>query len=282
MKKTILIQFLTVVISICSLISCNRKSEEEQLYIVDSIKLGSSMKEYETQVSKNKDIFSKKSGRIYKKLHFVTKMMLKQSEFYDYYIADDYTTTFNLNDNDIYTDYGLIVPIMSSTKDNLLGTTIYFGRTGVALDLDNSLSNFTHNRNLIPYFTQSNRALYISRVKDLLIKKYGQPTKITTDNNIPFYVFEGKEIQKYGTNKEHKGELLEWDNDIVKITFFTGIDNYNFTYDYEINEYFHSFVDKNKTKELGKSEEPTKAYTYLRYELKEDYIKRKKLDEPNL
>lgn len=240
------------------------------------------MKEYETQVSKNKDIFSKKNGRQFGKLHFVTKMMLKQSEFYDHYIADDYTTTFNLDDNDIYTDYGLIVPIMSSTKDNLLGITIYFGRTGATLDLDNSLRNFTHNGNPIPSFTQGNRALYISRVKDLLIKKYGQPTKITTDNNIPFYVFEGKEIQRYGTSKDHKGELLEWDNDIVKITLFTGIDNYNFTYDYELNDYFVSFTDKSKTKQLDKNQEPTKGYAYLKYELKEDYIKSKKLDEPNL
>lgn len=282
MKKTILIQFLTVVISICSLISCNRKSEEEQLYIVDSIKLGSSMKEYETQALKNKDIFSKKNGRQFGKLHFVTKMMLKQSEFYDHYIAGNYTTTFNINDNDIYTDYGLIVPITSSTQDNLLGTIIYFGRTEIAIDLDTA-EEFTHNENPIPYFTQSNRALYISRVKDLLIKKYGQPTKITTDNNIPFYVFEGKEIQPYGTDKDHKGELLEWDNDIVKITLFTGIDNYNFTYDYESNIYIHHLGDRTKIKkELEKNREPTKAYAYLRYELKEDYIKRKKLDEPNL
>ena len=281
MKKSNLIPTLIVIISICSLISCSGKNTESELYIVDSIKLGSSMKDYEKQVSKNKDIVSRKQGRFMRKLQFVTQVFIPQSEIR--IMSSEYTITFNSSDDGEYTDYGLIIPTPSSTKDNLLGITILFGRTHTAYT--DKLRILTNNiGEPIPYFVQGNSDSYISRVKNLLIKKYGKPTKVKSQEHTSFYAFNGTNINIYGTEKDNKGEILEWDNDVVKITFFTGINNYNQTYNYINDTYFVglSIEDRNKTKFLEKNHVTTKGYAYLKYELKEDYIKEKKLDEPNI
>ena len=47
---------------------------------------------------------------------------------------------------------------------------------------------------------------------------------------MPYYALVGKNISGYMTEMNNTGNLLEWNNDVVKITFFEGVDNYNFTY----------------------------------------------------
>lgn len=102
------------------------------------------------------------------------------------------------------------------------------------------------------------------------------------EEGTPIYAFKENQMEVYGTNKDSKGELLEWENDIVKITLFTGIDYYNFTYNQTTDSYFIMSEEFSKSKEIDKDTEITKGYAYIKYELKEDYIEKKKLDIPNL
>ena len=135
----------------------------------------------------------------------------------------------------------------------------------------------------VPYFVQANVPSYIENIKNLLIKKYGEPTKVISKKAVPFYAFKGTNLSGYITNINNTGNILEWDNDVVKITFFEGIDNYNYTYNPSNDTYFSAIdEDRNLSKKLEDGNEITKGFSYLKYELKEDYIKQKKLDEPNL
>lgn len=259
------ILFLGMIVSLLSILSCNKQSEESQLYIVDSIKLGSTKRDF---------VLNKPSG-----ITLVTKTFLSYTELSEHLVHRYYTLTFNLNDSTDsggWSDYGLIIPDYGTASNNLLGVKILFGRTTGAIILGTSYNP------PFPAFVQANREIYIQRIKHMLIKKYGNPTKIITEKYIPFYVFQGKKIEAYGTDEDNKGELLEWENDIVKITLFTGIDNYDFTYNQALDGYFMMLQESSKSKEISEGTEITKGFAYLKYELKKDYIEKKKLDVPNL
>lgn len=279
MKKILLIILSVTLVSIQ--LSCNKEAES-RLYIIDSIKLGSTMKDYELHMVK-KISFSNKPGRSFNRLHFVTQQFINPSESLDFMMGAYYTTKFNDNDNSDFTDYGLIVPTHSSTKDNLIGLTVIFGRTTNSINLQ-TLGAITNNiGEPIPYFVQANRPIYIEKIKKLLIAKYGEPTKVTSGESVPMHAFEGNVMNGYMTGKNTTGKLLEWSTDVVNIMFFEGFDNYNFTYNPSENTYTNSIdEDRNQTKTLINGSELTKGYSYLKYELTDDYIKKKKLDQPNL
>lgn len=262
-------------------LNCNKNSES-QLYVIDSIKLGNTMEDFEIQMAK-KITFSKKPGRSLNKLFFVTEQYLYQNHIQDYMTGSYFTITFNESDNNDLTDYGLIIPTSSSTKDNLIGIHVIFGRTTNSVDLSTLGSITNNNGDPIPYFVQSNRPEYIQKIENLLIKKYGKPTKITSNESVPIFAFRGNALNGYMTEKNNTGNLFEWDNEVVKITFFEGINNYNYTYNPINDSYFSAMdEDRNKTKKLDKDYGITKGFSYLSYELKDDYIKDKKLDNPNL
>ena len=279
MKKTFI--YLTAVLCTTILFSCN-KNAQSKLYVLDSIKLGTSMEEFNTKMSQKMDL-SRKPGRTFSKLFFVTQKFLHQEEALDYLSANFYTTTFNTNDNTDYTDYGLIVPMHSSTKDNLVGIVVAFGQTSASANLEDLGPVVNKIGEPVPYFVQSNRANYINNVKSLLISKYGEPSKITKGGSLPMYAFDKNILKGYLTDKTNKGNLLEWENDIVKIKLFEGIENYNYTYYPTEQLYFHAMdEDRNKTKKLDEGHETTRGFAYLVYELTDEYIAKKKLDEPNL
>ena len=279
MKK--IISFLYVPFLILCLSSCSKNSES-QLYVIDSLKLGTTMKDFEIQMAK-KINFSKKPGRSFNTLSFVSKQYLHQNERPYYLGSAYYTTTFNDNDNLDYTDYGLIIPINSSTKTNVVGVDVIFGRTinSVNLETFGSITNLVDEP--IPYFAQTNRPEYLQKIRTLLITKYGEPTKIISKQSVPFYAFAGNQYGGYMTDINNTGNLLIWDNEVVKVTFFEGIDNYNVTYNPLEDTYFFAIdEDRNKSKKLESGFEITKGFSYLRYELKDDYMKKNKLNEPNL
>lgn len=276
MKKTLFLGM--IVTSSLSILSCNKQSEESQLYIVDSIKLGSSKRDFELHVNDNITRYDRrKPGREFFGLQFLTKPFLNKDEISKHLLFCHYTLTFNTNDNTDssgWSDYGVIIPQYNTTNNHLLGVTILFGRTTGAFVLGTD--------DIPPAFIQANRKEYIQRIKNMLVKKYGDPTKITMEEGTPIYAFKENQMEVYGTNKDSKGELLEWENDIVKITLFTGIDYYNFTYNQTTDSYFIMSEEFSKSKEIDKDTEITKGYAYIKYELKEDYIEKKKLDIPNL
>ena len=165
----------------------------DRLYVIDSIKLGNTMKDFEIQMAK-KITFYKKPGRSLNKLFFVTEQYLYQNQIQDYMTGSYFTLTFNESDNNDLTDYGLIIPTSSSTKDNLIGLNVIFGRTTNSFDLT-TLGTVTNTiGEPIPYFIQANKSSYIQNIKNLLIKKYGQPTKITSKESVPYYALVGKNI----------------------------------------------------------------------------------------
>ncbi len=279
MKKLLSIVFALIMISIQ--LSCS-KAAESQLYVIDSLRLGTTMKDFEIQMAK-KINFSKKPGRSLNTLSFVSTQFLHQNERPYYLGSAYYTTTFNDNDNLDYIDYGLIIPINSSTKTNVVGVDVIFGRTTNSVNLETfgSITNLVDEP--IPYFAQTNRLEYVQKIKTLLIKKYGEPTKIISRQPVPFYAFAGNQYGGYMTDINNTGNLLVWDNEVVKVTFFEGIDNYNVTYKPLEDTYFFAIdEDRNKSKKLESGSEITKGYSYLRYELKDDYMKKNKLNEPNL
>lgn len=279
MKKLLSIIFALIMISIP--LSCS-KAAESQLYVIDSIKLGNTMKDYEIQMGK-KITLSTKPGRLMTRLQFVTQQFVSQAESSDFMMGTYYTTTFNDSDNSDFTDYGLILPTHSSTKDNLIGLTVVFGRTANSINLEN-LGTITNKiGEPVPYFVQANRPVYIEKIKKSLLEKYGKPTKITSGESVPMYALERTEINGYMTDKKYTGNLLEWDNEVVKITFFEGFDNYNYTFNPKQDTYSSSIdEDRNKTRKLEYGYEITKGYSYLKYELTHSYISKKKLDQPNL
>jgi len=215
MKK--IFTFICVIFITSFQLSCN-KNAESQLYILDSIKLGNTMRDFENQMAKKIKI-SKKPGRVLNKLYFVTEQFLYQSQIQDYMTGSYFTITFNNNDNSDLTDYGLIIPTSSSTKDNLIGLNVIFGRTTNSIELSTLGSITNAIGEPIPYFVQANRTSYIQNIKDLLIKKYGQPTEIISKQSVPFYALRGNNFSRYMTDTNNTGDLLVWDNEIVKITF---------------------------------------------------------------
>lgn len=279
MKKLLSIIFALIMVSIQ--LSCS-KAAESQLYVIDSIKLGNTMTDYEIQMGE-KISLSTKPGRSLNRLQFVTQQFVNPAESSDFMMGTYYTTTFNDNDNSDFTDYGLIIPTHSSTKDNLIGITVIFGRTANSINLE-TLGTITNKiGEPVPYFVQANRPVYIEKIKQLLLEKYGKPTKITSSESVPMHAFERNDINGYMTDKNSTGNLLEWDNEVVKITFFEGFDNYNYTFNPKQDTYTSSIdEDRNKTRKLEDGSEITKGYSYLKYELTDSYISKKKLDQPNL
>ena len=85
MKKLLSIIFALIMVSIQ--LSCS-KAAESQLYVIDSIKLGNTMTDYEIQMGE-KISLSTKPGRSLNRLQFVTQQFVNPAESSDFMILQE-------------------------------------------------------------------------------------------------------------------------------------------------------------------------------------------------
>ena len=266
--KNINVFILTVLFF--NILSCQKKTEPN-LYIIDSLQLGSTKKVFKFRLGRN-SISDLGEKLFYKRMIFEDINDLEKETYNSYY-----SKIFDFEPNELVNHYSLILP--SFTLDEKLNRVdVILGHTDPTYLLDN-LQNISE-RTKIMYYNQSMRYDYVDRIENQLIKKYGQPTKRGTEIGIPFYSIEKDKMFK--TDSKNNGELLVWETDNYTVTFFKGLENYNSLYNIDKDSYFEYLEDNSEKKEIKSNQIITKSFPYIKYELTEIYLSKNKFDQPNL
>lgn len=257
-----------VLILIAQFVSC-QKSAEANLYVIDSLKLGSTTRQFEGDLLK---------FNLSKKTFYTTDCFINEKHIADNTIRVNTSNIFNFDDSKLQTHIGLILPDFGNLNNRLIGVLVLLGHTKNAKScIDySSVSDVTN----IETFDYKVRRDYIEKIEMDLIKKYGNPKRNTSLGTL-FHGFVGKEVQTFMTTEEYNGEILEWNNNNIRILFYKGSPN-------DATYFLPSIQKYKQTSNMAEYNEDKNdaIYTYnnpfISYYLQEDYISKMKFEEPNL
>lgn len=279
MKNTISKTLTAMALTAILISSCKKKEiSKEQLTIIDGIVLGQSIDSlYES----------------YKTLNIPTDIFYTRSSFSDIsevkssMITLSYSKVFDLSDyknSSIKLSHlGILYPTKLTGTDKIIGMNVL---------LVSTTEPFNFNPEEVRYVTRDNACIQ-QEVNELLIdeiikiykSKYGEPKSRIKTTYQEAFVFEWDAIKRYNGTKD-EGELITWENEIMKINFFTGCKSYSATFMKNPTQYLSHWTI-GKDPELPKIEYDKGivgcyTYPYIQYTLKDSTVNLLGLDKKKI
>lgn len=250
--------------------SCSTKYTEQDLTVIDNLKLG------QTPASFYKSCDSNEINSIV----FLTKYIINDPDkIEDYALSGYYTDLFNFS---------------SSSKERLEHIGIFYLSTLLGTDNITKLqvllvhtsrpwvlpSNYSEaDKFSYSVIDQNVNEMLLNNVQTLLIKKYGLPKDTIQGDGIPVFVFEKKEINQLIQSPSDDGKLFIWETKALIIKLYTGFTNQKSYYSIKDKFYWPGLWKINK---LQQGNIFVRYGAYISYEIKPEVIKKLKLDNPNI
>lgn len=268
-KLNHLLVFIILVIQSCNTI------KREDLTVIEGLKIGVNMTAYNKQLDS---------------LNIPKKAMYPQ-----YYVGDEvakngmfqcYTTEMFNNLPELKSPtikhWGLLVPLVYSASENLVGLQILLSHAAYASFLTSQSRSLYGDKGRYGINQTVSQEL-VNAVTKMLTVKYGNPADTIRSENTNFMAITNNEFIEYKSPAIKIGEMLVWKTPYMTISFFKGLPSYRISYDTAWKTYATSFKPGYTifyNPEAGQS--PCYEFTYIKYELNEKTIKALGLDKSKL
>lgn len=267
MKKIIL-----VIILLTSLINCTNINNED-FRIIDGIKLGTTVDEFNKQCDSLKILHKV----LYTRTRFSNLNQLRYNQ-----INNALSEIFNTSQyKSQFTDhYGLYYPLKQSGTNNIVGLNVLLIHTEDAdLISGTSYENIT-SKTMIKGANQDIPEEQTTTIYNMLVKKYGQPTKTTKSEFTEIYVIEEGVIKTYKPDSSNLGEMYYWETKNLDISYFKGVRSAITSFIVPDNKYMTYFkADPFRILDYEKGERYSRSFSYISYNLKDESIKKFGLDK---
>ena len=262
-------------ITLICIIGCDR-IDETKLEVIEGIKLGCSRSDYKRQLDS---------------LNLKHMSFFSQTWYYSFDEIEKAKSTpisdiFNLNEfkNGPINHYAILVPSVLSSTDNFASLVAVMGHTDNAMLVNNGFFNLTTEYGKSA-FNQNLTVDLVSKIKEILITQYGEPTDNSLESNyFDIYILEGEEMNVYGGIENRTGKMTIWETEYMEIKLFEGlpsVDSKYFEKKYQM-VIQPTYEANNPINHFENGESPCVSFVYIKYELKDEIIKKLKLNEKKI
>jgi len=261
MKKNLFYLFFLSFTLVC----CKQTIPKEKISIIENLTLGVSKDSFFNQI---------KSKNIPFESFIMSYLVLDRSQLIGErnFITMYYTNLFNSFANQSQEHVGLLYPITLSGTDNIFGMVILLGHTKKPVLLGSAKEYEYMNTSKCIKQTVNERL--IEQIKEMYTSKYGPAKESSSTFNSVYDINNGKIEDKLSNEKEAK--TINWENDYMTITFFTGLKNYSSGY-YRPRDKFYLDINMENDTEDILNKVDCYTYAYIKYQLKQKAIDELKL-----
>lgn len=247
-----------------SLISCN-SIPKEKLTVIENLTVGTSIDSLYKQMKSKSVPFDK----------FTTAyLVIDKSQLIDekFFITMYYTNLFNTFHDQSKEHVGLLYPVTLSGTDNTVGIKVLLGHTKTPILLGaNKDYEYLNTSKCVKL---SVNKMLIDQIKEMYSSKYGSP-KIDTSKYNTVYTINNSTIEEKRSDEIY-AITYTWDTEFIKITFFTGLENYSDGY-YKPRDKFYLDIAVTGVAEDITNKMDCYTYSRIEYELKQNAIDELKL-----
>lgn len=252
------------------LFACSTTYTEQDLTIIDNLKLGQTTKEYYTSYN----ALGLKTSTFLTKKVILTPEEIPINSF-----TDNYTERFNYNtySGEGQKHLGMFHITTLLGTDNIIKIRVLLVHTTTPWVFP---SDYSKEEKLSYTVIDQNVNLnLLDDIFGLLVQKYGTPNDTMQGKGIPMFFIEKNEVNQYEQDSNVLGKLFTWDTKALKISFYTGFMHPNVYYRIKDKSYYVT------TEYIT---QPNKIYTnaffggYISYEIKPEVIRKLELDSPQI
>lgn len=280
MKKDKTIQNLILFLIIILMVSagCNKPIDTEDLKIINNIVLGVSVDEFDKRYIDNGKIMTEEFS-------FQNQFQLSEHQHYPMSVLT--TSIFDFPKYKLQISdrrhLGLIIPNTHPGTENITAVDVLLVMAAERIRANTS-SRFFGETLVGKSVDQRVNASLLNDVADLLIRRYGEPSIEKGRSSTAYLELKFGESSRLRVGDNQVGRVYRWETDAIIVSFFEGIyDTSLLIYDLELNTYINPFTEDIYRESLEKEDVyPCYYGAYIRYEMKDEVIKKLKLDVPKI